>query len=102
MFFNNKLRVEEDLERIKRRFKEQYDTPPPSSPADESEMISNNVESEITPGVEVVDVIGDTRVGIKDIFAMIIAVFSLLLPFLITMFIVFGLFFLLFFRGTIF
>ena len=144
MFFD-RLRVDEDLERIKKRFKEQYDTPAPAESSESSESsgfsessdssdFSESFEpvqlrtkaSESTALNDSVDSVelealhsgiaetvqsfepvqstskNDDKIGAKDFFAMVIAVFSLLLPFLITMLVVMGLFLLFFFRSSIF
>ena len=85
----DKWRIEQDLESIKRSIHAQMSD------------IEPVVESE-EPVKENVNPYDNVRVGIKDIFAMIIAVFSLLLPFLITILVVSGLFLLFMFRNVIF
>ena len=107
MFFD-RLRVEEDLERIKKRFKEQYETPPPAESSESIDSVESETAELEAPHSKTIEPVeqsavknGD-KIGAKDFFAMVIAVFSLLLPFLITMLVVMGLFLLFFFRSSIF
>ena len=121
MWFN-RWRVEEDLERIRKANladmladdAAEYDAKTEeklivdatkSIAITELDKISE-IENSDTPSVDVVSEKAvydeEVKVGAKDIFAMIIAVFSLLLPFIITMIVVMGLFLLFLFRHVIF
>ena len=130
MWFN-RWRVEEDLEKIRKvnladkftaeeqlQLKEKLtvDATKLDKEAD-SELITgletktelnraNETENTDIPSDDVMSVkpVNDevVKVGAKDIFAMIIAVFSLILPFVIIMLVVMGLFLLFFFRHIIF
>jgi len=76
-------RVDEDLERIR---KANLETPEHEDSGDQTSQKSKDVISD------------DLKVGPKDIFAMIIAVFSLILPVLVVIIVVTGLFLLWFLR----
>ena len=81
MFWNNR-RVEEDLERIRGAYVH-HEVPAPDEAAPQGD------------GNEATD---SLRVTARDIFMMCVAVFSLLLPFLLAIAVVLGLVLLWFFR----
>ena len=103
----DRLRVEEDLKRIRETTLEQNQQA--LSPMSESEIaldtdagLAVSQDATIDSSEQPAEPIDDIRVGAKDILAMSIAIFSLILPFLLVTAAVIGLFLLWFFRNAIF
>jgi len=104
MLFGNRRVVEEELERIRlanlppAREEIEDETAAFNEDVIESDVISVDVETE---AVEVIEPVETVEIGFtaKDVLAMIIAAFSLILPYALIMIVVTILFVLFFFRG---